>query len=184
MAAAPHAGAAPDGCIVRALRPPRTGNQHTTPHKPNRKRTFPALDDLPPGAGVKLVCPRRCATPAAQLDPWPRGGKTRAAARKDPEEQSAHPDGARSHRATSVCPLELEAPMGAAMIVDQRRRSCRCGLTSRHRRRRATMGLGDGTLARCWPSGRHLHTMPRQAACRRWLAVGGQCRGGCAAPAG
>ena len=35
------------------------------PQKPTRTRTFPALDDLPPLAGVKLVRPRRCAAPGA-----------------------------------------------------------------------------------------------------------------------
>src|ERR1700759_2521596 len=41
---------------------------------------------------------------ALQPDPGPRGGKDRATARKDPEEQSAQPGGARSHRARSVRP--------------------------------------------------------------------------------
>ena len=37
------------------------------------------------------------------------------------------------------------------------------------------------TLARCWPLGRRCHHATA-AACTRWLAVGGRCRGGCAAP--
>src|SRR6185437_12547064 len=49
---------------------------------------------------------------ALQLAPRPRGRKTRAAARKDPEEQSAQPDGARSHRARSVRPLDTNGPYG------------------------------------------------------------------------
>ena len=49
---------------------------------------------------------------ALQLDPWPRGGKDRAAARKDPEEQSAQPGGARSHRVRSVRPLDTGGPYG------------------------------------------------------------------------
>jgi hypothetical protein len=38
-----------------------------------------------------------------------------AATRKDPEEQSAQPGGARSHRARSVRPLDNGGPYGAAM---------------------------------------------------------------------
>ena len=49
---------------------------------------------------------------ALQLDPWPRGEKTRAAARKDPEEQSAQPGGAPSHRVRFVCPLDTGGPYG------------------------------------------------------------------------
>ena len=49
---------------------------------------------------------------ALQLDSWPRGGKTRAAARKDPEEQSAQPGGARSHRVRFVRPLDNGGPYG------------------------------------------------------------------------
>jgi len=49
---------------------------------------------------------------ALQPDSWPRGEKTRATARKDPEEQSAQPGGARSHRARSVRPLDNGGPYG------------------------------------------------------------------------
>ena len=52
---------------------------------------------------------------ALQPDPWPRGGKDRAAARKDTEEQSAQPG--RQDVATGPDPyalLTVVALMGAA----------------------------------------------------------------------
>src|SRR4029077_20788978 len=48
---------------------------------------------------------------ALQLDPF-RTAADRAAARKDPEEQSAQPGGARSHRARFVRPLDTSGPYG------------------------------------------------------------------------
>src|SRR5258707_15316425 len=53
-----------------------------------------------------------CAAAGAPARPWPHGRKTRAAARKDPEEQSAQPDGARSHRVKFVRPLDTGDPYG------------------------------------------------------------------------
>jgi hypothetical protein len=123
-AAAPHAGAAPDGCL----------RDHSARHAPGTRtrprisqtadEPFPALDDLPPLADVKLVRPRRCAAAALQRDPGPRGEKTQAAARKDPEEQSAQPDGARSHRARSVCPLDTGGPYGCRIECAARTYTC------------------------------------------------------------
>jgi hypothetical protein len=66
---------------------------------------------VPPGyagdATGRLVaqCGRSSLTPPARR-------QDRAAARKDPEEQSAQPGGTRSHRARSVCPLDSGGPYG------------------------------------------------------------------------
>ena len=112
MAAAPHAGAAPDGCL----------RDHSARHAPGT-RTRPRISQpqtnpsphsmifrrLPASSSFVLAAAR---LRALQRDPGPRGEKTRAAARKDPEEQSAQPDGARSHRARSVCPLDTGGPYG------------------------------------------------------------------------
>ena len=53
---------------------------------------------------------------ALQLDPWPRGGKDRAAARKDPEEQSAQLGGP---VVTGLDPYALLTTM-ALMGADER----------------------------------------------------------------
>src|SRR5689334_20997690 len=93
--------------------PPATYREHAhDPGKPTAEESFPAFEDLPPLAGVKLVRPRRCAAAGAPAGPWPRGERTRAAARKDPEEQSAQPGGAPSHRVRSVRPLDTGGPYG------------------------------------------------------------------------
>src|SRR5690242_12437560 len=73
---------------------------------------FLALEDLPPLAGVKLVRPRRYAAAGAPACPLAARQEIRAAARKDPEEQSAQPGGARSHRASFVRPLDTGGPYG------------------------------------------------------------------------
>jgi len=52
---------------------------------------------------------------ALQLDPWPRGGKDRAAARKDPEEQSAQPGGPVVTGLDPYALLTTMALMGAEM---------------------------------------------------------------------
>src|SRR5690348_8576764 len=50
--------------------PPATYREHAhDPGKPTAEESFPAFEDLPPLAGVKLVRPRRCAAAALQLDP-------------------------------------------------------------------------------------------------------------------
>jgi transposase IS116/IS110/IS902 family protein len=46
-----------------------TGNTHATPGNPTAASTFPALEDLPPLAGVKLVRPGRCAAAGAPARP-------------------------------------------------------------------------------------------------------------------
>ena len=97
---------------MRPLRQPRTGNQHTTlisQPQPNPCSPPMIFRRLPASSSFVLAAAR---LRALQPDPWPRGGKTRAAARKDPEEQSAQPGGARSHRARSVCPLDSGGPYG------------------------------------------------------------------------
>jgi hypothetical protein len=68
--------------------PPATHREPAhNPDKPTATDPFPAPEDRQPPAGVKLVRPRRCAAAGAPAAiPWPRGEKTRAAARKDPEE--------------------------------------------------------------------------------------------------
>ena len=104
---------------MRPLRPPRAGNQHATPDKAQpQPAPFPALDDLPPRAGVKLVRPRRCAATRG----CGRSSLTLAARREDPgtceedpEEQSAQPG--RQDIATGPDPyarLTVVALMGAA----------------------------------------------------------------------
>ena len=79
----------------------------------------------------------------------------RAAARKDPEEQSAQPGGARSHRARSVCPLDNGGPYGCR----------RQGLPDCH---------GAGTsVRRCMPHGvRHPDGETDRRSRRRGRAAG------------
>ena len=114
MAAAPHAGAAPDGCLRDHSARHAPGTSTRPPHKPHRNRPlFPAPDDLPPLAGrLSSFVLAAARLRALQPDPWPRGEKDQTAARKDPEEQSAQPGGAGSHRARSVRPLDTGGPYG------------------------------------------------------------------------
>jgi len=98
--------------LARPLRPPRTGNTHTTPgSQPQRNPSPPSrISRRWPASSSSVLAAARLR--ALQPDSWPRGEKTRAAARKDPEEQSAQPGGARSHRARFVCPLDTGGPYG------------------------------------------------------------------------
>src|SRR5947199_10284552 len=98
--------------------PASTGNQHTTPDNPTATGPPSSLlrifRRLPASSSFVLAAAR---LRALQLDSWPRGGKDRAAARKDPEEQSAQPGGARSHRVRFVCPLDSGGPYGCRVEV-------------------------------------------------------------------
>src|SRR6185312_6181986 len=89
-------------------------DRHATPDKPKPQpkplpRPAMIFRRLPASSSFVLAAAR---LRALQHDSWPRDGKTRAAARKDPEEQSAQPGGARSHRARSVRPLDTGGPYG------------------------------------------------------------------------
>ena len=97
--------------LARPLRQPRRG-QHHNPQRPSTKGPSPLLmirRRSPASSSFVLAAAR---LRALQLDPWPPGEKTRAATRKDPEEQSAQPGGARSHRARFVCLLDTGGPYG------------------------------------------------------------------------
>src|SRR5579859_1337802 len=63
---------------------------------------------------------------ALQLDPS-RTAADRAAARKDPDEQSAQPGGARSHRARFARPLDTSGPYGCRVssAFDQSLLACK-----------------------------------------------------------
>jgi hypothetical protein len=82
------------------------------------RQAQPGADDLRclPGLAQQRACLAAARLRALGLDPWPRGGKDRAAARKNPEEQShPQPGGTRSHQARSVCPLDKWWPLWVPM---------------------------------------------------------------------
>src|SRR6266566_3158259 len=76
--------------------PTSTGTTHATPDNPTPR---------PAPSSPLRGCGRSSLTLAARR-------QDRSAARKDPEEQSAQPGGARSHRARSVRPLDNGGPYG------------------------------------------------------------------------
>jgi hypothetical protein len=110
MAAAHWRGAG--RVLVRPLRQPRTGNQHTTPANPTATGPSSLLRisrRLPASSSPVLAAAR---LRALQRDSWPARREGPAATRKDPEEQSAQPGGSRSHRVRFVCPLDSGGPYG------------------------------------------------------------------------
>ncbi len=116
MAAAHQRGAG--WVLARPLRQPRTGNLHRPQiSQPQRNPSSPSRIScrLPASSSFVLAAAR---LRALQPDSWLRGEKTRAAARKDPEEQSAQPGGARSHRAWFVRPLDTGGPYGCRRQVE------------------------------------------------------------------
>src|SRR5215472_10611634 len=93
--------------------PPATLREHQRdPEQANRKRALPRPSRifcrLPAPSSFVLAAAR---LRALQLDPG-RAAAGPAAARKDPEEQSAQPGGARSHRVRFVRPLDSGGPYG------------------------------------------------------------------------
>jgi hypothetical protein len=112
--------------LVRPLRPPRAGNQHATPDKPTATGPPSPASMIfrrwPASSSFVLAAAR---LRALQRDPWPRDEKTRAPARKDPEEQPARPG--RHDAATGPDPyalLTVVALMGADVS------NCACGSLS------------------------------------------------------
>jgi hypothetical protein len=109
MAAAHQRGAG--WVLARPLRPPRTGNQHTTLDKPTAtKPSSPSMifRRLPASSSFVLAAAR---LRALQLDPWPRGGKDQQLRGRIQKNSQPSP-AARSHRVRSVRPLDTGGPYG------------------------------------------------------------------------
>ena len=106
--------------LVRPLREPRAGNQHANPDNPARNQPFPAFEDLPPLAGVKLVRPRRCAAAGAPaLTPGRaagRPGQLRGRIQKNSQPSPA------ARAVTGPDPYALLTP-GALMGADESARA-------------------------------------------------------------
>src|SRR4029079_14271182 len=93
--------------LVRPLRQPAPGTRTrpetaTPPYDPSSLSRISRR--LPASSSFVLAAAR---LRALQPDPWPRGGKTRAAARKIQKNSQTPPRRpARSHRVRFVCPLD------------------------------------------------------------------------------
>ena len=141
--------------------PPATHREHSTRPLISQPQTTPSSPSrisrrLPASSSFVLAAAR---LRALQLDPWPRGGKTRAAARKIQKNSQPSPAAARSHRVRSVRPLDTGGPYG-----------CRGqGLPDRH---------GAGTSVRtCTPDGvRHPDGEADRRSRRKGRAAGTQAR--------
>ena len=107
--------------LVRSLRPPRTGNQHTTPDNPTATGPSSLLRisrRLPASSSFVLAAAR---LRALQLDPWPRGEKTPGSCEEGSRRTvSPSPGGAHSHRVRFVRPLDNGGPYGCRIEDDVR----------------------------------------------------------------
>ena len=149
--------------------PPATLREHQRdPEQTNRKRA------LPQPRGSSAAC-RRQARSSSPLRGCGRSSLTPghaaagpAAARKDPEEQSAQPGGARSHRVRSVRPLDTGGPYGcrrqglpgcrgAGILV--RRACCRSPVAAGGEADRGSRREGEQELR---PGGRRDPRTPRR----------------------
>ena len=113
MAAAPHAGGGAGWVLARPLRQPRTGNQHTTPDKPNRNRTLPRppmiFRRLPASSSFVLAAR---GTGRSSLTPPGATGRP-GSYEEDPEEQSGQPgDTTQATGSDLLCLLTPMALMG------------------------------------------------------------------------
>ena len=140
--------------------PASTGTTHTTPDNPIPRPALPRPRGSP-------AARRRQARSSSPLRGCGRSSLTlaarrqdRAATRKDPEEQSAQPGGARSHRARSVRPLDTNGPYGCRDELCRITVCLACGSRSSEPRDRASWTLAPSVHQAdidhgAWSSRRH-----------------------------